>query len=170
MRLLPLLLLLVALPWLQPLRAAETVAMPIRALHCFVPSRDDAALAEKFIREDLKKEGVNVLVLEFGYSFQYKSHPELGEKWHWDAESLKPIVKACKESGIKLIPEFDCVGHQSWAENTSALLKKHPEFDETPHLKNKELYCREWCTLHPDVHKIVFDLLDELAAACESDT
>src|SRR4029078_9567252 len=73
---------------------------------------------------------------------------------------------------IKLIPQFNCLGHQSWDKNTAALLKKHPEFDETPHVPkdNKVIYCRSWCPLHPDVHKIVFDLIDELADACEADT
>ncbi len=66
---------------------------------------------------------------------------------------------------------FNCLGHQSWAANTSALLKKHPEFDETPHIPpdNKGIYCREWCPSHPGVNPVVFALLDELLEAFEAD-
>jgi hypothetical protein len=84
---------------------------------------------------------------------------------------VKQLLKACREAGVRLVPQFNCLGHQSWAENTYALLKKHPEFDETPHVAadNKGIYCREWCPLHPDLHKIVFALMDELADACEAE-
>jgi hypothetical protein len=49
-------------------------------------------------------------------------------------------------------------------------LEKHPEFDETPgkYPDNKGIYCRSYCPLHPEVHKVLFDLMDELAAACKA--
>jgi hypothetical protein len=153
-------------------RPAEGGAMlPVRGLHSFAPSKGELALAEKFIREALPKEGVNVLVLEFNYNYVYTSHPELGDRSALDEKAVKQLLKACRDSGVKLIPQFNCLGHQSWAQNTGALLKKHPEFDETPYVPadNKGIYCREWCPLHPDLHKIVFDLMDELADACETD-
>jgi hypothetical protein len=146
--------------------------LPVRGLHFFAPQKSELDACEKFIREALPKEGVNTLLIEFNYSFDYKSHPECGEKSALGAANARKLAKACSESGIKLIPQFNCLGHQSWAANTAALLKKHPEFDETPWLPkdNKGIYCRSWCPLHPDVHKIVFDLIDELADACETDT
>jgi hypothetical protein len=145
--------------------------LPIRGLHCFAPSKADAGLCEKFIREVLPKEGVNHLVLEFNYSFAYRSHPELGDPNALDEKAVKQLLAACRAAGVKLIPQFNCLGHQSWAKTTFALLKKHPEFDETPHVPadNAGIYCREWCPLHPDVHKFVFALMDELADACEAD-
>jgi len=145
--------------------------LPVRGLHCSAPAKADLALGEKFIREVLPKEGVTHLVLEFGYSFAFKSHPELADRNGLDETGVKQLLKACRESGVKLIPQFNCLGHQSWAANTSALLKQHPEFDETPYVPadNKGIYCREWCPLHPDLHKIVFALMDELADACEAD-
>jgi hypothetical protein len=54
------------------------------------------------------------------------------------------------------------------------LLRVYPQFDETPHVKmpvkyewpNPDgLYCKSYCPLHPDVHKIVFELVDELCDA-----
>jgi len=145
--------------------------LPVRGLHSFAPAKGELALAEKFIREVLPQEGVTHLVLEFNYSFAYQSHPELGDANALDAGAVKQLLKACRESGVKLIPQLNCLGHQSWAKNTAALLKKHPEFDETPYVPadNKGIYCREWCPLHPDLHKIVFALMDELADACEAE-
>ncbi|MCY3023171.1 MAG: family 20 glycosylhydrolase [Planctomycetota bacterium] len=153
-------------------KPAEGGAMlPIRGLHCFAPHKPEAAACEKFIREVLPKEGVNHLVLEFNYNFAFKSHPALGSANGLDAQAVKQLLKACRESGVKLIPQFNCLGHQSWAATTSALLKQHPEFDETPHVPadNKGIYCREWCPLHPEIHAVVFALMDELADACEAD-
>lgn len=156
------------------LHAGETASasgLTVRGLHCFAPRKAELELCEKFVREVLPKEGVNTLVLEINYSFNYASHLELGEKSALGAAEIKRLLKACSDAGVKLVPQFNCLGHQSWASNTAALLKKHPEFDETPHLPadNKGIYCRSWCPLHPDVHKIVFELIDELADACEAD-
>ena len=62
------------------------------------------------------------------------------------------------------------LGHQSWHSDLEGLLRVYPEFDETPHVKMPEnyvwpnddgLYCKSYCPLHPDVHKIVFELIDE---------
>ena len=51
------------------------------------------------------------------------------------------------------------------------MLKKYPQFDETPSIPqdDKKIYCREWCPSHPDVNKIVFELIDELIDAFEAD-
>jgi hypothetical protein len=65
---------------------------------------------------------------------------------------------------------INCLGHQSWAKRTGRLLEKHPEFDETPGKfpENKDIYCRSYCPLHPDVHKVLFNLIDELCDACNA--
>jgi hypothetical protein len=66
------------------------------------------------------------------------------------------------------------LGHQSWAAKNGKLLEVYPEFDETPWVKmpataadykwpNADgLYCKSYCPLNPGVHKIVFDLVDEI--------
>ena len=114
--------------------------------------------------------GFNVLILEVDYGFEFKSRPEL--QCHGiTKEQARKLSEVCRQNGIRLIPLFNCLGHQSWAKNTAALLKKHPEFDETPHIPadNKGIYCREWCPSHPDVNPVVFALLDELLDAFEAD-
>jgi hypothetical protein len=86
-------------------------------------------------------------------------------------EDVKEIVAACRKAGVRLIPQINLLGHQSWEKNTGSLLRSHPEFDETPgkYPENEGIYCRSYCPLHPRVHDVVFDLIDELAEACEAD-
>lgn len=135
------------------------------------PSRDEVPRLAAFIRSALPKEGVNTLVLEFDFNFQFKRRPEMAEPGALSLEQIKLIVSACKEANVRLIPQINLLGHQSWAGNNGQLLKAHPEFDETPgkYPKNEGIYCRSYCPRHLDVHKVVFDCIDELAAACESD-
>jgi hypothetical protein len=73
--------------------------------------------------------------------------------------------------GIRLIPQINCLGHQSWSKTTLSLLVKYPEFDETPGQfpNNTNIYCRSWCPQNPEVNKVVFALVDELVNAFETD-
>jgi hypothetical protein len=66
---------------------------------------------------------------------------------------------------------INLLGHQSWARTTFGLLRAHPEFDETPgkYPRNEGTYCRSYCPLHPELHDVVFGLIDELAAAADAD-
>jgi len=151
--------------------AAASSPFPVRGLYLGAPKPDEVALTVRFIREALPQEGVNVLVMEFDYRYQYTSHPEVVDAEALSKADVQAIVAACREAGVRLIPLINLLGHQSWAAQTFGLLRAHPEFDETPgkYPNNKDIYCRSYCPLHPDLHKLVFDLLDELAAVCEAD-
>jgi hypothetical protein len=144
--------------------------LPVCGLHVSVPSKRDLPRCLTFIREVLPKQGVNTLIVEFNYGYDYKSLPEFSNPSALDLKEVRQIVEACKAGGIELIPQINCLGHQSWGERTGPLLAKHPEFDETPgkYPKNEGIYCRSYCPLHPDVHRVVFALIDELAKACEA--
>lgn len=145
-------------------------ALPVRGIHFSAPSKRDLPACIEFIREVLPKEGVNTLILEFNYRYDYKSRPEFANPSALGKKEVRQIVKACREAGIELIPQINCLGHQSGGRHTGALLTKHPEFDETPgkYPENQGIYCRSYCPLHPEVHKVLFDLIDELAKACEA--
>jgi len=145
--------------------------LPIRGLHLSAPRPDEIPLCLRFIREALPKEGVNVLVLEFDYRYQFTKRPEMADRNGLSKEDVKNLVTACREARVRLIPQINLLGHQSWSKSTSALLRAHPEFDETPgkYPDNAGIYCRSYCPLHPGVHEVVFDLVDELAEACEAD-
>jgi hypothetical protein len=151
--------------------AAASSPFPVRGLYLSAPKPDEVPLTVRFIREALPKEGVNVLVMEFDYRYQYASHPEVVDADALSEADVKAIVAACREAGVRLIPLINLLGHQSWEAQTFGLLRGHPEFDETPgkYPANQGIYCRSYCPLHPDLHKIVFDLLDELAGVSEAD-
>lgn len=156
---------------LADLLAAQSPAPPIRGLHCSAPQADDVPSCAKFIEEALPKEGVNVLVLEFNYRYQYASRPEVVDENALSRDDVKQLVGACRRAGVRLIPQINCLGHQSWAKRTAGLLRAHPEFDETPgkYPDNEGIYCRSYCPLHPGVHGVLFDLIDELVDVCEAD-
>lgn len=153
----------------KPVREASG-ALPVRGLHLSAPAKKDLAAAVEFIRKILPGAGVNTLVLEFNYQFDFKSRSEFADPSALGKEEVQLILKACRENQIELIPLLNCLGHQSWAKRNARLLEKHPEFDEMPGKfpDNQGIYCRSYCPLHSEVHKVIFDLMDELAKACEA--
>ena len=115
--------------------------------------------------------GINCLILEVNYGFEFQSHPELRHgKRTITKDGAKRFLAACRENGIELVPQFMCLGHQSWAKNTHPLLTKYPELDLTPGAfpNNKGIYCREWDPMNPKTNEIVFALIDELIDAFEA--
>jgi N-acetyl-beta-hexosaminidase len=150
---------------------------PVRGFAIGAPSPDGLDSFLLFINDGLAKNRVNTLILRVDYNYQYKSHPELVGNGALSTEQVKRIVKACRQNNISIIPQINLLGHQSWASQLGKLLQVYPQFDETPHIKlpakyewpNKDsLYCKSYCPLHPDVHKVVFELVDEICAAFES--
>ncbi|HMA53062.1 MAG TPA: family 20 glycosylhydrolase [Acidobacteriota bacterium] len=126
----------------------------------------------------LAKRGVNLLICEVDYWYAYDSHPELRMENAIQKETVKALLAACRAHGIRLVPQFQSLGHQSWAEKTFPLLTKYPQLDETPnkYAGNKgtdpwgtEFYCRSWCPLHPELQPIINDLYDELLDVFEAD-
>ncbi|SFE51606.1 Glycosyl hydrolase family 20, catalytic domain [Chitinophaga sp. CF118] len=153
--------------------------LPVRGFCIGAPHT--AALDEfiKFIREELAPRQVNTLILRVDYNYQYESHPELQDKGALSKQDIKKVVQVCKQYHINLIPQVNLLGHQSWAFETNKLLSVYPQFDETPWVKMQDtgkyvwpntdgLYCKSYCPLHPDVHKVVFDLIDEICDVFES--
>ena len=153
---------------------------PVRGLCIAAPSVDGVDEFVKFIETDLAPSGLNLLILRIDYQYQYKSHPELIGSNPYSEADVKKLVKVCKENNIRIMPQINLLGHQSWHSTPSMLLKVYPEFDETPEVKfPKEgeykwpnpdgLYCKSYCPLHPEVHNVVFDLVDEICDVFETD-
>ena len=126
--------------------------------------------------------GVNVLILEVNYNFSFKSHPELRRGANpITKDGARKFSELCRKYGVRLIPQFQSLGHQSWAAETFPLLTKYPEFDLTPgafpgnkgKIKgaggDQDFYCREWNPLNPAVNRIVFQLMDEIIDAFRAD-
>lgn len=145
--------------------------LEVRGLHWTAPAVQDIPLLSRFIEETLPREGVNVLVLELNYRYRYQSHPELVADGAVGPRDIKALLSACRKSGVRLIPQFNCLGHQSWADKTFPLLTHYPEFDETPgsYPNNEGIYCRSYCPLHPEVHTVVLSLIDELLEVFEAE-
>ena len=144
-----------------------------RAIHFLSSGRDALPVLKRAISEKLAPMGINVVILEVNYGFAFQSHPELnsGGKSAITLTDARDLAETCRKHNVRLVPMFNCLGHQSWSRNTQPLLTKHPELDETPEVPkdNQGIYCRSWCPLHPDVNKLVFPLIDELIDAFGAD-
>jgi len=151
---------------------------PVRGFAIAAPSPKVLDSFLVFINQELAPRKINTLILRVDFNYEYKTHPELAAKPALSESEVKKIVKACKQNNIRIIPQINLLGHQSWAGQIGKLLEAYPQFDETPLVKMPEkyvwpntdnLYCKSYCPLHPDVHKVVFDVVEEICTVFEAD-
>lgn len=168
--------LLLSIGGLQAQTKLDTL-LPVRGFCIAAPQSSEIENFIKFINEELAPRQVNTLILRVDYNYVFKSHPEIRDSLALSRKDVKKLVKACQQHNIHLIPQINLFGHQSWATQTYNLLRVYPEFDETPHVKmpakyawpnDDGLYCKSYCPLHPEVHKVVLALVDEICDAFES--
>lgn len=157
--------------------------LSVRGLAIEAPRKEGLDRFIKFVEEELVPAHFNQLILRVDYNYDFKSHPELADENPLTESDVKRLVELCKRHGIELIPQINLFGHQSWAFETLNLLKVYPQFDETPHVKMDEeregeehkwpnddgLYCKSYCPLHPEVHAVVFAMVDEMMDAFEAE-
>jgi hypothetical protein len=149
----------------------ESPSQQWRGLHLTAYQSDKAldALAQQV--PQLAAMGVNVLVVEVDYRYQFQSHPELRQGRDLIThQGARVFVARCRQHGVRVIPEFQSLGHQSWRGSTYPLLTVYPKLDLTPGAfpGNKGIYCREWDPLNPEINKIIFPLLDEILDAFDA--
>ena len=151
----------------------------VRGLCISAPSPEEVDTFVKFIDGELAPKGLNTLILRVDFNFRYQSHPELVGNNPLTKADVEKLVKVCRKNRIRLIPQINLLGHQSWHSTVGKLLQVYPEFDETPNVKFPEkyvwpnpdgLYCKSYCPLHPGLHKVVFEVVDEIMEAFEADT
>ncbi|MBE0652564.1 MAG: family 20 glycosylhydrolase [Bacteroidales bacterium] len=151
---------------------------PVVGFCIAAPAYDKLEEFISFIDKDLATNGINTLVLRVDYNYEYKSFPNLSSERPLSEVEVERIVHVCKRNNIRLVPQINLLGHQSWANRTGKLLQEYPEFDETPHIVMPEkyewpnddgLYCKSYCPRHPEVHKVIFALVDELMEVFEAD-
>ncbi len=151
--------------------------VPVRGIAIASPGSDNLDRFIKFINEVVVPNNINTLILRVDYKYEYKTHPELRGNNVLKEKDVKKLVQVCKKNHIEIIPQINLLGHQSWQSKVSKLLEVYPQFDETPHVKLPEkyewpnddgLYCKSYCPLHPDVHGVVFDLMDEICDVFEA--
>lgn len=152
--------------------------LPMRGFLISAPGPDELDSFLSFIYNDLTYSGFNLLILMVNWNYEYESHPELRDWNPLSKQDVARIVKACKVNGIRLVPYLNLLGHQSWHKETKPLLREYPQFDETPSISSESydgwpneygLYCKSYCPLHPDIHDVLFPMIDELCDAFEAD-
>ena len=152
--------------------------LPVRGLCIAAPAPASIPRFVQFVDSVLGPKHLNVLILRVDFRYQYQSHPELVDSGALSESDVKQLVEACRRHDIRLVPQVNLLGHQSWASELGKLLEVYPQFDETPHIKIPEtyvwpnedgLYCKSYCPRHPDVHDVVFDLVDEITEVFEAD-
>jgi len=153
----------------------------VKGFSCKSPRHEGVDRFVKFINDELGPRGVNTLVLficDKDYNYQFESYPQLADPGSLTKEDVKKMVAACRKNQIRIIPQINLLGHQSWHSTPNILLQKFPQFDETPQIKMPEkyvwpnsddLYCKSYCPLHPDLHEVIFALIDEICDVFETD-
>jgi len=151
--------------------------LPVRGFCIDAPRPNGLDSFISFIDSSLGPRKVNTLVIQIEYHYQFKTHPELTDSFALSKAAVKKIVAVCKKNNIRVIPQIDLLGHQSWANHTGKLLQVYPQFDETPFIKMPDkyvwpnadnLYCKSYCPLHPDLHPVLFEVIDEICDVFES--
>jgi len=152
--------------------------LPVRGFAIGVPAPDRVDEFVDFIETTLVPNNVNTLVLRVDFNYRFKSHPELRDEDALSRTDVRKIVKACRRGGIRVIPQINLLGHQSWQTKLGKLLESYPELDETPWIELPEtyewpnpdgLYCKSYCPLHPDLHDVVFAVVDEVVKVFDAD-
>jgi hypothetical protein len=152
--------------------------IPVRGFSISAPSPQYFDTFLKFVDEELASRKVNTLLLLVGYRYEFKKHPELRDSLALTKKQVKELVRLCRSKNIQLIPQLQILGHQSSMTKANMLLQKYPEFDETPNVRllkerkwpnEQALYAKSYCPLHPGVHEIVYDCVDELMEVFETD-
>ena len=76
--------------------------------------RFDEELWNELLRE-MKKIGINMLVIDLGEGVQYESHPEISVKGSWSVKKLKQEIGKLRSMGIELIPKLNfSTTHDAW--------------------------------------------------------
>ncbi|MFY0688215.1 MAG: family 20 glycosylhydrolase [Cyclobacteriaceae bacterium] len=159
----------------------QVTAQEISQVNAFaIAAPKPARLAQfiEFVEQELAPAGINTLVLRVDYNYEFTSYPQLRYDQALSKEEVKGLISKTKSLGIEVVPQINLLGHQSWAEGLEKLLEQFPQFDETPHVKMPKeykwpnddgLYCKSYCPLHPEVHDVVFALVDEIMEVFEAD-
>ncbi|HJX71328.1 MAG TPA: family 20 glycosylhydrolase [Bacteroidales bacterium] len=150
----------------------------VRGFCIAIPQPEELSRFIAFMENDLAPNGINTLILRTDFNYEYECYPNLRNREALTSYQVKQLVQAARKNNIRLIPQINLLGHQSWAEHVNILLREYPQFDETPGVKMPEkytwpnedsLYCKSYCPLHPQIHEVIFALIDEIMDSFEAD-
>ena len=84
---------------------------PWLGVHVMLTSRNHTAELTEVVGR-LAELGVNAIVAEINYGYEYQSHPELRSGNVSNKEQIGRLVAECRKHNVRLIPQFQCLGHQ----------------------------------------------------------
>ncbi|MCM8774046.1 MAG: hypothetical protein NC820_04865 [Candidatus Omnitrophica bacterium] len=100
------------------------------------------------IVEEIKKVGLNLLIIDCADGIRYNSHPELARRYTLPPSYLKKLVKYAKENGIEVVPKLN--------------------FSQSRyHHHNDWFYPYNELFDNPQYWQIAFDIIDELIEICQ---
>lgn len=142
-------------------------SIPLVGFHTRIADKAAVPGLIRLLEEGLAPLGVNTLILEFNPGYAYKCFPEYSTGTFDEADAIL-VRDTCERLGIRPVPLFQCLSHQS---NFSAvpwpLFQAHPELLETPEVPADaqwpDIYCHSWCASNDDIWTYVFPMIDELA-------
>lgn len=159
-----------------------------KGIELTAPLTEDVDDVIKFIDEYLAPRGFNLIVMQIRYRYQFRRHPECCGYDPLSEKDVKRLVAVCKKHNIELIPKMNLCDHQSglpanptdgilhghtnpepMPDIKDGLLRAYPEFDELQH-EPGVFYSRSICLSNPVAKIVVFELIDEMMEAFESDT
>ena len=150
--------------------------MEFRGVHLFMPHRDDIPFIKNLIRYVLAPMKMNTIFLQVTAGMQFDRRPEINQTWervnreaaegkrpyiphaqigggsYLTKDEVRDIVNYAKSYGFEVIPEVQSLSHVEY------LTATYPEIAENPN----DTYPDCYCPLHPESHKIVFDMIDEV--------
>lgn len=147
-------------------------SLPVRAMQLYLPNEENIDLFEKLIDEVVAPAGITHLTLCIYYRFQYPRHPEIASDDATSMEIAKRITAVCKKNGIKIVPEIDFPGHQcepdgKGGRKKNGIIVAYPDMEE-PKLPTSDTH--SVCVRHPRLRPIMYDMIDDLMEAFETDT
>lgn len=76
--------------------------------------RFDRSVWEEYL-SNIKKNGVNTIILDVAEALQYKSHPEISCNGAWTHEEMKAEIDRLHDMGISVIPKLNfSTCHDAW--------------------------------------------------------
>lgn len=150
-------------------------SIPVIGFHTRLYAHEETGAMIRLIEEGLVPCGINTLILEYLPVFRCFPEYSMGTVTFEDARRVSDV---CREHGIRIVPLFPVCSHQAIPGTNYEpypLLKKNPEFMETPENLNsgkrwpyQHMPC--WCSSNDDIYQYVFPMIDEMAEACRADT
>ncbi len=132
--------------------------MPYRGYHLIAPeSSAKVPEAEKVI-DMMAALKMNWLAIQFDNRLCYERHPELSRPDAATKAEHRRLAALLDLYGMDVIPMTQCFSHFNY------FLEK-PQFREYAEVKEpaKDALVKYWnyCPRHPDIHKLVFDMIEE---------